>query len=189
VADLLAVTDVSVTWTGSWCFRAVTVDSQKVVRVRFLQWMRDLDRRWQVAIGIAVVAVVAVVVSETMFGRPSEECRPVIDLLNYNSSQAKLIEAKSGDATAIPNVAEEAAYQKWADGLAQRAQNVSAPDLAQPSIELATLASQFVTKLSRLRIEATTAPGAPAPPVAYEMAALNIQITDHLSQLSKACPR
>jgi hypothetical protein len=161
-----------------------------VVRVRFLHWIRDLDRRLQVAIGIAVVAVIAVVVSETVFSRPSEECRPVIDLLNYNASQAKLIESKSGDAATVPNVAEEAAYQKWADGLAQRAQNVSAPDLAQPSIELASLASQFVTKLSRLRIEASnSAPGAPAPAVAYEMAALNIQITDHLSQLAKACPR
>jgi hypothetical protein len=151
--------------------------------------LRSLDRRLWIAIGIAVVAVVAVVVSQTMFGRSDEDCRPVRDLLDFNTAQAKLIDEKAGDSTGIPTVADETAYQKWADGLSQRAQNVNAPDLAQSALELASLANQFVAKMSRVRTEAETqAPGAPAPPVAYEMSVLNIQITDHLASLSKECP-
>jgi hypothetical protein len=151
--------------------------------------LRSLDRRWWIAIAIAVIAVVAVVVSQLVSGRPSEDCGPVRELLDFNSSQTKLIDSKTGDTPGIPTVAEETAYQKWADGLAQRAQNVSAPDLAQTSIELADLASQFVAKFPRVRAEAQArAPGAPAPAVAYEMAALNVRITDHLATLSKECP-
>lgn len=150
--------------------------------------MKSLDRRWWIAIGLAVIAVAALVLSRTVFGRPSEDCRPVLELLSFNTSQAALIESKSDDA-GIPTVAEETAYQKWADGLAQRAQNVSAPDLAQTSIELADLASRFVSKFPRLRAAADNqVPGAPAPAVAYEMSVLNIQISDHLAELSKACP-
>jgi hypothetical protein len=150
---------------------------------------RSLDRRVWVAIAIAVIAIAAVVVSRTVFGGPSEDCRPVRELLDFNTSQTQLIDSKTGDAPGIPTVAEETAYQKWADGLAQRAQNVSAPDLAQTSTELAVLASQFVSKFPRVRAEAQArAPGAPAPAAAYEMAALNVRITDRLATLAKACP-
>ncbi len=148
-----------------------------------------LDRRLWVAIGVGVIAIAAVVLSHTVFGRPSEECRPVKDLLAFNKSQAKLIAAKTGDSDSLPTVAEEGAYQAWADGLAERAQNVSSPDLARMSTQLANLANQFVGKLSAVRVQSQSqAPGAPAPAEAYEMAALNTQITDTLGELSKACP-
>ena len=154
-----------------------------------LSSLRDLPRRLWIYIGIAVIAVVAVVASETMFGRSDEDCRPVRDLLDFNTAQAKLIDSKAGDSSGIPTVADETAYQKWADGMSQRAQNVNAPDLAQSALELASLANQFVAKMSRVRSEAENqAPGAPAPRVAYEMSVLNIQITDHLASLSKECP-
>jgi hypothetical protein len=154
-----------------------------------LSSLRNLPRRVWIYIGIAVIAVVAVVVSETMFGRPDEDCRPVRELLEFNTAQSKLIDSKMGDTTGIPSVADETAYQKWADGLSQRAQNVNAPDLAQSALELASLANQFVAKMSRVRSEAQNqAPGAPAPPVAYEMSVLNIRITEHLGFLSKECP-
>ena len=143
-----------------------------------------------VAIGIGVVAIAAVVLSQTVFGgRSSEECRPVRDLLAFNRSQAEQIAAKTGDSDSLPTLAEEGAYQAWADGLAERAQNVSAPDLAATSTQLANLANEFVGKLSAVRVQSQArAPGAPAPPEAYEMAALNTQITDALGELSKACP-
>ena len=80
-----------------------------------------LDRRWWVAIGVAVIAAVALVLSYTVFDRPSEECRPVKDLLDFNRSQAEHIASKTGDEQGIPTAAEDAAYQAWADGLAERA--------------------------------------------------------------------
>jgi hypothetical protein len=146
-----------------------------------------LDRRWWVAIGVAVVAAVAAV-SYTVFDRPSEGCRPVVDLLDFNRSQAEHMASKTGDEQGIPSVADDAAYQAWADGLAERAQKVTAPDLAQTSATVAKLANEFVGKLPVVRAQAQSrAPGAPAPPVAFEMAALNARISDNLAELAKAC--
>ena len=148
-----------------------------------------LDRRWWIAIGLAVVVVAAVVLSRTVFGRSAEDCDPVRDLLAFNRSQAALISSKDSDAAGVPSVAEDAVYQQWADGLAQRAEKVNAPDLTARAVEVADLATQFVAKLPRLRSDtAARAPGAPPPPVVYEMSVLNDRITDQLTQLAKACP-
>ena len=83
-----------------------------------------------------------------VFGPSSEECRPVKDLLEFNRSQAEQIAAKTGDSEGIPTVAEEGAYQVWADGLAERAQSVHEPDLARMPRQLASLANEFVGKFS-----------------------------------------
>ena len=62
-----------------------------------------LDRRWWFAIGAAVIAAVALGLSQTgLFGRSSEECLPVKDLLNFSRSQAEHIAAKTGDAEGGP---------------------------------------------------------------------------------------
>ena len=91
-----------------------------------------LDRRWWVAIGVAVVVVVALVLSNTVFNRPSEECKPVLALLEFNASQSELIASKASDTDpAVPTVAEDVAYQQWADGLAQRAEQVTEPEPGQ----------------------------------------------------------
>ena len=112
------------------------------------------------------------------------------DMFDFNSSQAALIESKSGDSSGVPTAAEDAAYQQWADGLAKRAAEVNDPDLANTATQVADLAAQFVAKLPRLRDETQArAPGAPAPPVVFEMSALNQRITEGLDQLSKACQR
>jgi hypothetical protein len=148
-----------------------------------------LDRRWWAAIGIAVIAVGAVAVSYFFFGGPSSaQCRPVKDLLDFNRSQAQKIASKAGDDQGIPTVADDAVYQAWADGLTQRAQKITSPDLAQTGTGLAKLANEFVAQLPVLRAQtASRAPGAPAPPAAYEMSLLNAQITDGFAKLSKAC--
>ena len=137
-----------------------------------------------------MIAAVALGLSQTgLFGRPSEECRPVKELLDFNRSQAEHIDSKFGDAEGVPTAAEDAAYQAWADGLAERAQNVTAPDLAGTSTQFASLANEFVAKLPEVRAESDSrAPGAPAPPIVYQMEALNTQITDTLAKLSDACP-
>lgn len=147
-----------------------------------------LDRRWWVAIAVAVVPVVALVLRYTVFAGPSEECRPVKDLLDFNRSHGEQIASKTGDAQGIPTVAEESAYQAWADGMAERAQKVTSPDLARTATTVATLANEFVGKLSLVRSQADSrAPGAPAPPAVYEMAALNARISNNLEELAKAC--
>ena len=137
-----------------------------------------------------MIAAVALGLSQTgLFGRSSEECLPVKDLLNFSRSQAEHIAAKTGDAEGVPAAADEASYQVWADGLAERAQNVKSPDLARTATQVANLANQFTAKLPELRAQTNSrAPGAPAPPAAYEMATLNTQITDALAKLSDACP-
>ena len=153
--------------------------------------MRRLDRRWWLAISVAVVALVAFVLSETVFSKPSEECKPVIDLLEFNSAQGKLIASKTdSDSPAVPSVAEDAVYQQWADGLAQRAEKVTEPNLANTSVQVAGLASQFVAKLPAARAAAQSqAPGAPAPQVIFEMSVLNQRILEGLDELSKACSK
>ena len=146
-----------------------------------------LDRRWWAAIGVAVVAAVALV-SYTVFDRPSEECRPVKDLLEFSRSQAEHIASKTGDEQGVPSAAEDAAYQAWADGLAERAQKVTAPELARTSTTVASLANEFAGNLPVLRAQTESrAPGAPAPPAAYEMMALNARISENLNELAKAC--
>jgi hypothetical protein len=135
-----------------------------------------------------VVAVGALVLRYTVFAGPSEECRPVKDLLDFNRSQGEQIASKTGDAQGIPTVAEEAAYQAWADGMAERAHKVTSPDLARTATTVATLANDFVGKMSLVRSQADArAPGAPAPPAVYEMAALNTRISNSLDELAKAC--
>lgn len=140
-------------------------------------------------IAAVVVALVALLVSRLgLFGPSSEDCRPVNDLLEFNRSQAEQIAAKTGDAKGVPTVAEESAYQAWADGLAERAQNVHKPELAGDATQLASLANQFVGMFSQLRVEAQSrAPGAPAPPAVFQMNLLNTQIADSIKKLSDAC--
>ena len=147
-----------------------------------------LDRRWWVAIAVVLVAVGALVLRYTVFAGPSEECRPVKDLLDFNRSQGEQIASKTGDAQGIPTVAEESAYQAWADGMAERAQKVTSPELARTATTVASLANEFVGKLSVVRAQADSrAPGAPAAPAVYEMAALNARISNSLEELAKAC--
>jgi hypothetical protein len=145
-----------------------------------------LDRRWWIAIGVAVVAVVGLVY--TVIRKPPEECRPVQELLEFNRSQAALIESKTGDSEGVPTTADEAVYRVWADGLAERARQVTAPELVRTSAQIANLADQFVGKMATLRTQTQSrAPGAPAPPAVYEMAALNDQIARNVAELSDAC--
>jgi hypothetical protein len=147
-----------------------------------------LERRWWAVIAVTVVALVAIVLSYTVFDRPSGECRPVKDLLDFNRAQAEHIASKTGDEQGVPTAGEDAAYQAWADGLAERAQKVTSPDLARTSTTVATLAGEFAGKLSLVRSQAESrAPGAPAPPAVYEMAALNARISNNLAELAKAC--
>jgi hypothetical protein len=141
--------------------------------------------RWILTISVVVIAA-GFALWSTFFDKTSEKCKPVIEMLNFNKSQAALIDSKGG--TGAPTVAEQTVYQQWADGLAERAQKVTDPELAAQATQLAQLANQFVIGLPRMRADTEArAPGAPAPVVVYEMSALSDQITALTNQLSKAC--
>jgi hypothetical protein len=147
-----------------------------------------LDRRWWIAIGVAVVAIVALVYSALR--QPPEECRPVQDLLEFNQSQGELIRSKSEGSDGLPTAADEVAYQAWADGLAERARNIETPELRFTATEVADLSASFVRKLPELRAASDAqAPGAPTPRVVYEMDALNDQIQRKLNELADACSK
>ena len=148
-----------------------------------------LARRWTFTIAAVVIALIALAVSRLgLFGPSSEECRPVKDMLAFNTAQAEQIASKTADFKGVPTVAEEGAYQAWADGLAERAQNVHEPDLARDATQLASLANEFVGKFSEVRIAAQSqAPSAPAPPAVFQMDLLNTQIAESLKKLSDAC--
>jgi hypothetical protein len=139
-----------------------------------------------VAIGVVVVVIVALVYSQ--FQKPPEECRPVLDLLEYNKSQNELISAKSEGAEGMPTAADEIAYRDWADGLAERARKIDAPELRFTAVQLADLAHMFVQKMPQARAETETrAPGAPTPEIYYEMSAIDTQIRGKVAELSGAC--
>ncbi|TGD89681.1 hypothetical protein BayCH28_03505 [Mycolicibacterium sp. CH28] len=141
--------------------------------------------RWVLTISFVVIAI-GVAVWTTYFDGPPEKCKPVIDMLDFSRAQAAQIDSKSGEG--VPTVAEDAVYQQWADGLAERAQKVNDPALAAQATEVAQLANQFVMGLPQLRTQTQArAPGAPAPPAVFEMALLNARITDKLAELRKTC--
>jgi hypothetical protein len=148
-----------------------------------------LDRRWWVAIAVVVIVFITLTLSNFVFNKPSEECKPVIALLEYNKAQGDLISSKASDEDpAVPTQAEETAYQQWADGLAQRAQEINDPNLAATAIQVADAAAKFVAMMPRMRAESQShAPGQPAPPVFFEMTLVNKRVTDGLQQLSDAC--
>lgn len=161
--------------------------ARKLSAVRTVRPVK-LDRRWWIAIGVAAIAAVALVLQYTVFDRTSEECRPVKDLLDFNRAQAEHVASKSGDEPGVPTAAEDAAYQEWADGLAERAQQVNSPELARTAATVASLANEFAGNLQLLRAQTEArAPGAPAPPAAYEMMALNARISENLDALTEAC--
>ena len=142
--------------------------------------------RWVLTITVIVIAV-GVWVWSTYFNGPSEQCKPVIDFLDYSRAQAAKIGPEGGK-EGVPTVAEDAVYKDWADGLAERAQKVTDPGLAAQVTEVAQLANQFVAGLPVLRDQvASRAPGAPAPPQFYEMQLLNDRIAAKIGDLRKTC--
>ncbi|MEZ0051398.1 hypothetical protein ABIA30_002396 [Mycobacterium sp. MAA66] len=155
------------------------------------RWLFELDRKWKIAIAVVLVIVAALwIVRQTVFNQPSEDCKPVLDILSYNKSQAQFIDSKTDkNSNGIPTIAQETAYRAWADGLAERAQKVNRGDLAVHAVQLATLSSDFVGKLDELRIAMQgRAPGAPPPAEFYQANFVSSQIDDQIAELKKACP-
>lgn len=148
--------------------------------------MRSLDRRWWVAIGVVVIALIALIYSRLT--APPEECKPVLDLLEYNKSQGELIREKTENDEGMLTAADEIAYQAWADGLAERARNIDRDELRIAAVEVADLAATFVRTMPEVRAAAESrVPGAPTPAVVFEQAARSDQIQRKLAELADAC--
>ncbi|MGX9675077.1 hypothetical protein [Mycobacterium sp. HM-7] len=154
------------------------------------RWLLSLDRSWKIGIAVSLAVVIGIVVWQTQFRGPTPQCKPVRDMLDYNKAQAVQIESKiDKNSGGVPTIAEETAYRAWADGMAERAQKVTGDKVAANAVQLATLASQFASALDAYRIAAQgRAPGAPAPTEAYQLSAINAQITEQMKALSDACP-
>nr|WP_238391539.1 MULTISPECIES: hypothetical protein [unclassified Mycolicibacterium] len=154
------------------------------------KWLLSLDRSWKIGVAVALTVVIGLLVWQTKFRAPTSECQPVRDMLDYNKAQAVQIESKiDKNSKGVPTIAEETAYRAWADGMAERAQKVTGNGVAVHAVQLATLASQFTSALDAYRIAAQgRAPGAPAPTEAYQLSAINAQITDEMKALNDACP-
>lgn len=144
--------------------------------------------RWPLTASVLIIAV-AFGIWAAFFRGPSEKCKPVIDILEFNHAQAARVSEQPADPNnPVPTQAEDLIYQQWADGLAERAQKVSDPGLQVQAIQLAQLASEFAAGLPRVRAAVQhRAPGAPPPPEVLGMFALNQRIADQLQQLSQAC--
>ncbi|ORV08102.1 hypothetical protein [Mycolicibacterium fallax] len=110
---------------------------------------------------------------------PSEECKPVRAMLDFNREQTTLI----GDKTdAGPQD-----YRVWADGLADRSGKVTDPELAARAVKLAGLASEFATVYAVVGPNPPRTDGKP-PEGVFRMSGLNAQIGTELQQLDALCP-
>jgi hypothetical protein len=144
-----------------------------------------------------LVALVAIAVATGIWwfffrGPSSTDCAPVQELLSFNKTQIDAMNAKthipapgSHEAATEPTALD---YQAWADGLADRAAKVTAPDLAGQATELAQTADRLV----RARIDfdaqsAHTAPGATAPPAAMAVTAFNDEFEARVKKLATTC--
>lgn len=145
----------------------------------------NLNRRWRIYLAIAVAAVVAIVLSETVFDNTSEDCQQVRDLLDFNMSQGEVIAGHEGDPGATAQ-----AYQDWADGLAQRAGQINDPDLAPHALRVAQAAARFVVVLPQVpdNSDGALAPaGTKTPDAVYELAGLNDLLTAETRILDGKC--
>jgi hypothetical protein len=147
--------------------------------------------------GITVLAVLLVFGGALAWnyfrGPSSSDCAPVRELLAFNKTQTDLLNSK----THIPEPGsyqkatepDDLDYRNWADGLADRAAKVTAPELAAQANELSRTADRLV----RARIDMTaqtkaTAPGAGPPPVAMAVTAFYDEFQAEIGQLSQSCP-
>jgi hypothetical protein len=147
-------------------------------------------RRWKFTIAALVIGLAGTLVYQFWYKRVPAECGPVIELLDFNTSQTEKMNAESEGKDALSPAAEDVAFSAWADGLADRAGKVTDPTLAVHAVQVATLADQFARQLPQLRAEtAARVPGAPAPPIAFEMSLLNDRLSGELAALTKVCKK
>jgi hypothetical protein len=141
---------------------------------------------------VLVVVTLGVLAWEYFSGPSSSDCAPVRELLSYNKTQIDALNAKthipaegSFESSTQPS---DLDYRNWADGLADRAAKVSAPDLAAQSKEMAETADRLIRARIDLNVQSdATAPGAPAPPAAMAVTAFNRDFEAQVSRLTKAC--
>ncbi|WP_422744102.1 hypothetical protein ACN27E_20090 [Mycobacterium sp. WMMD1722] len=130
---------------------------------------------------VLAVGLVAGAVWWTFFRGPSsQECAPVRELLSFNKTQVDAMNAKTEPS--------DLDYRSWADGVRDRAQAVTEPDLAAAAEEVALTVDRLVRARADLDAQSKViAPGAGPPPAAMVVTALNQQYQADVSRLAAAC--
>lgn len=149
------------------------------------KWLLALDRRWQIGVAVALAVVVGLLLWNNFRG-PSEQCRPVRALLDFNTEQGAAInKADNGAALNLD------AYQTWANGMAERAAKVTDPELAPYALRLADDVDKFVLLLPKVPTDrdARAPEGTKPPAEVAQLSVLNDQIAGETKTLSEKCPR
>jgi hypothetical protein len=160
----------------------------RYVRVRFRR------RRWWIAAAcLGMVAMVAAGFAMDYLREPSP-CHATREFVDFNQSQREYLESRTRIPAAgsddEPSAPSDADYQKWADGLQERAERVTAPTLAPHARRVAELAGQAVSTMLQVRSEVNShAAIDPQPPPSMKAyAAISKQFTTELNALNAACP-
>ncbi|MBS1690963.1 MAG: hypothetical protein JST91_01840 [Actinobacteria bacterium] len=145
-------------------------------------------------IAIAVIAVVASagMVWKVLSDRPSEKCRPVQDFLAFNTDQQKLLDSKTRPAD--PGAGEPARtpsdtdLKAWADGLTERADKISDPELQATARFAADAANRERAQLGLAKAQLGANPANTSPPPALAAATYaEAEFQARISDLTRAC--
>lgn len=151
-------------------------------------------RWWWVAAAAVLVVAVGVTPWTTLGQQSATPCAPVRDLLAFNTSQTDAMRAKIH--LPAQGSAEEATgpddtdYRTWADGIAQRAAEVTDQTLAPTAQQAADLSSRIADKRREAvaQVDAMAATDTEPPPAARDAALAQQQYAMAITRLDQACP-
>jgi hypothetical protein len=154
---------------------------------------RRFARRW-VAIACVLIASIGAVTAWRIHDE-SQPCWAVRQLIDFNHAAQDDLKAKTywppAGSYDEPRVPSPADYRAWADGLRQRADRVTTPDLSVPAHRLADLAREFLDTSNSVNDQISKQPaGSPThlPPQAQDVAKIAQQFDTELHALNAACP-
>jgi hypothetical protein len=153
---------------------------------------RVLARRW-----VAAACVAAAAAGMFIAWRVDEKAQPcwaARQMIDFNRTAQASLKAKTHFAPAgsyeQDSVPTDADYRAWLDGLQQRADRVTGPDLSAHAHRAAELARQFMARMDQANAElGKQDPLTPQlPPSAKAAATINRQFGDQMGALEHACP-
>lgn len=150
---------------------------------------------WVAIIGLAVVVLAAVVVGTVVLRAPTDPCHAVDEMVEFNESQMALLQSRTHVPAAgshdEPLAPSEADYQKWADGLAQHAADVTEPELAEHARRAAELADQAVVVIRQFRVESNSRDilDLEPPPSVKTYGEVTGKLNAEMQALKSACPQ
>lgn len=150
-------------------------------------------RRW-VAIACVLIAAAGALTAWRIHDE-TQPCWPVRQLIDFNRAAQDNLKAKTYMPPAgsydEPRVPSGADYRAWTDGLAQRADRVTTPDLAVHAHRMPDLAREYLHLSNVMNDQISRQPvGQPTqlPPEANDVAKIARQFDTELRALNEACP-